>query len=531
MHTRVRPNRQPNTSYLRHANAALLSLSALWCAYWFVHAWNYWEDDAFIHLEFARSVAAHRGFAFDGKIVSGDTAPLWVFLLVATHALVPDWLAAGKILTALGVVLGLTGAYAFARALSAALPGSELFPAALVLLIAVNPYFCYWSFSGMEPVAAVGVAFWAVLAATAESPSTGSFLTGCLLAGIAPLLRPEMVFLTAILAAPLLARWVRLRRAADSPRTLAAFCSGLILTTGPLTAWSLYSLHAFGHLIPNTNAAKRAAAADSVPLRLLTTYSLAFPVILCGALTGIAYVLFRFVRVRASIERAAGSAFGSRSTLPSEGRTSTRSLPLAGWIFILWSIVNTAFYIANHTYVQTRYILVTAPALTIVVMLFAFAISRRIYRVSYAIALLAALAISLVTVRPFLRNKGIDDQATQALAFFIRDRLPPDAPVGQPYATWAGLDDPVIEIGVTPNRGDAFSVRGVARDLAAAGIGTLVPWAPAPVPAAFQGGPRWRIDWPAAARSRAMPRTARASPRLGVTPISITGSSKPAHVA
>jgi phenylalanyl-tRNA synthetase beta chain len=76
--------------------------------------------------------------------------------------------------------------------------------------------------------------------------------------------------------------------------------------------------------------------------------------------------------------------------------------------------------------------------------------------------------------------------------------LPADAPVGQVYAAWAGLDDPVIEIGVTPNRGDAFSVRGVARDLAAAGIGTLVPWSPAPVQAAFSGGPQWRIEWPSA---------------------------------
>ena len=76
--------------------------------------------------------------------------------------------------------------------------------------------------------------------------------------------------------------------------------------------------------------------------------------------------------------------------------------------------------------------------------------------------------------------------------------LPADAPVGTPYAAWAGLDDPVIEIAVTPNRGDCFSVRGVARDLAAAGIGTLKPWAPAQVPAAFTGGPRWRIDWPEA---------------------------------
>lgn len=76
--------------------------------------------------------------------------------------------------------------------------------------------------------------------------------------------------------------------------------------------------------------------------------------------------------------------------------------------------------------------------------------------------------------------------------------LPADAPVGVPYVTWARLDDPVIEISVTPNRGDCFSVRGVARDLAAAGIGVLRPFAPATVPAAFQGGPRWRIAYPEA---------------------------------
>jgi phenylalanyl-tRNA synthetase beta chain len=73
--------------------------------------------------------------------------------------------------------------------------------------------------------------------------------------------------------------------------------------------------------------------------------------------------------------------------------------------------------------------------------------------------------------------------------------LPADAPVGVPYASWAGLDDPVIEIGVTPNRGDCFSVRGVARDLAAAGLGTLVPFQPAVVPPLFDGGTRWNIEF------------------------------------
>ena len=51
--------------------------------------------------------------------------------------------------------------------------------------------------------------------------------------------------------------------------------------------------------------------------------------------------------------------------------------------------------------------------------------------------------------------------------------LPDDAPVGVPYARLAGLDDPVIDVAVTPNRPDATGVAGIARDLAAAGLGTL----------------------------------------------------------
>ncbi|WP_138379102.1 phenylalanine--tRNA ligase subunit beta [Luteithermobacter gelatinilyticus] len=61
--------------------------------------------------------------------------------------------------------------------------------------------------------------------------------------------------------------------------------------------------------------------------------------------------------------------------------------------------------------------------------------------------------------------------------------LPADAPVGQSFAAYAGLDDPVIEIAITPNRQDALGVYGIARDLAAAGLGTLKIPQPAPVPA------------------------------------------------
>lgn len=51
--------------------------------------------------------------------------------------------------------------------------------------------------------------------------------------------------------------------------------------------------------------------------------------------------------------------------------------------------------------------------------------------------------------------------------------LPDDAPIGLPYAQWAGIGDPVIDINLTPNRPDATGIHGIARDLAASGLGKL----------------------------------------------------------
>ena len=63
--------------------------------------------------------------------------------------------------------------------------------------------------------------------------------------------------------------------------------------------------------------------------------------------------------------------------------------------------------------------------------------------------------------------------------------LPEDAPLGGRYIDYAGLNDPVIEIAITPNRPDALGVRGIARDLAARGLGTLKPLVVEPVAGTF----------------------------------------------
>jgi phenylalanyl-tRNA synthetase beta chain len=73
--------------------------------------------------------------------------------------------------------------------------------------------------------------------------------------------------------------------------------------------------------------------------------------------------------------------------------------------------------------------------------------------------------------------------------------LPADAPVGEIYAEWAGLNDPVIEVAITPNRQDCMGVYGIARDLAASALGALKPLE-VPVIKGEGPGPDVRTDDP-----------------------------------
>ena len=75
--------------------------------------------------------------------------------------------------------------------------------------------------------------------------------------------------------------------------------------------------------------------------------------------------------------------------------------------------------------------------------------------------------------------------------------LPEGTLPGQAYGSFLGID-PVIEISVTPNRGDCLGVRGVARDLAAAGLGRLRQWNPVPVSGKFASPIVWVNQFPEA---------------------------------
>ena len=90
-----------------------------------------------------------------------------------------------------------------------------------------------------------------------------------------------------------------------------------------------------------------------------------------------------------------------------------------------------------------------------------------------------------------MREMGLSDEHEGII------ELPDDAPVGEPFARLLGLDDPVIDINVTADRPDCLGIHGVARDLAAAGMGRLLPFDAKAVAGSFDSPIKWRRDLPA----------------------------------
>lgn len=74
--------------------------------------------------------------------------------------------------------------------------------------------------------------------------------------------------------------------------------------------------------------------------------------------------------------------------------------------------------------------------------------------------------------------------------------LPADAAVGARAVDVMGLNDPVIEIAITPNRGDCLGVRGIARDLAASGLGTMKPLNIEAIKGTFESPIDVKLDFP-----------------------------------
>jgi hypothetical protein len=412
----------------------LIAVSAVIAVSWFFAARGYWEDDAYIHLEFARSLAAGRGFMFNGHVVYGDTSPLWVWLLAAFHLVIPDWMTAGKALTVFAAAFSLSGVFTFALTLvrhRLGRPAALSFAATMLLGFVLSPYFGYWAYSGMEALAAAGLVCWTCVLIAPRHLSWQRILLAAFCAGLAPLLRPELTFFTLLLFGVLFLRIRDMHHASLVVRT-DVLVAALVLIAVPAVAWGFYAVHAFGRVLPNTNAAKRAGPGESILIRLTHVYGFGYPI------TGLVCILL--------VGWLLHYAFSGREKNARHSPWSV--LNAGGWLLFVWTGINCLFYLANHTLVQTRYIFVSAPVLTIAVFAFAAMQWPRAYPWLVAIMLIYGAAISLVSTRQLVRNKVADDVVYAELAAYMRT-LPPDAPVAlYPIGEPAFLSEhPVVDTG------------------------------------------------------------------------------------
>lgn len=397
----------------RMATGMLIGAALIgWLGFWLWQSRHYWEDDAFIHLVYARSVMAGEGFAFQGVPSNGDTSPLWVLLLVLFKAVQADWLMAGKWLASVGVVCTTWVTVLFARRLAQDMGQNPMGSIGWALALSLSsPYFCFWAFSGMEAVAASGLVMLQALILTPRRATALNFFGSATLLGLGPLLRPELVLMLAPGAVFMWQQWRALRPGLSAAQRVQWLLLALTLLALPLALWSTYALWAFGSITPNTNAAKRAMPGEALPLRLVSVSALGYP----GVLVGLA--LWGAVKWRPAARLL-------------NTQTAALVVPRVAWPVLALAALMVAFYLLNHTYVQTRYVAVFAPSLLCVLALTLRAsLNRTAFQLAMAACVLAQVGTSFWMALPNVHNKALARARVTAFADDIQRQIPTTEPI------------------------------------------------------------------------------------------------------
>jgi hypothetical protein len=401
------------------AVAAWGIVSAL-AAVWFFYSYGYFEDDGYIHLEFARSLVNGHGFAFHGQVTNGDTAPLWVLVLAVFQFLIPNWILAAKTACILGLVFALTGAWRLAADLPRETPAHALLPVAVILLTIANPFVLHWSFSGMEAVTALGLTFWVIWAVLVATPTPSRLLSATVLLALGPVLRPELMLFDAMLAPALLWRWNTCLQNRPLGQRIAVVAAAILVLALPVAIWCGYALHAFGSIVPNTNLAKRGGPIPELAVRLASVYLTGFPVTLLLLPVGLWH------------------AFGRNR------------IPASVWILLLWPLACIAFYLLNHTLVQTRYCMLSMPSMMIgVLWLLGRIATTRAVIAAVAASLASAVAVNALAGIPQVANKKALSEIMSRISAYIRDQVPANAPVAVLAIGQIGFESqhPLIDVG------------------------------------------------------------------------------------
>jgi len=293
---------------------------------------GYLTDDTFIHLQYARHLAAGQGFVFNtGEPVYGCTSPLWVALLALGMALGIDGVAWSKVLGGLATLAAVVLFFQLLRR-TVATPAVRI---AGTIAWASHAWMARWSLSGMETPLAVALTLAGFVAFT-SGPYWGSRpARTSVLWALAALTRPELVLLLLLWGVLLLGE----TEDRHSLRRLVAGAAPAVLIYG---GWLLYARASFGTFWPQTLVAK-AAGSTTLAFHVDNAWR---QVRLVGSTDGLlAAVLVAGAWAAASVRTRPGRSAALR------------------WLPWAWVMTLPALYLARGVPVLSRYLLVLLPVL------------------------------------------------------------------------------------------------------------------------------------------------------------------------
>lgn len=356
---------------------------------------GYTTDDTYIHLRYARHLLEHGQIAFNpGEPTYGATSPLWVFGLALLLKL---GLAPAAAAWALGALCGVA-VILVADAILCRFTYPESWKAAALAVIAADPWFLRWTFSGMEtPLATLAllVLVWPLVSGrdlgwgVTREPLWRRYLGWGVAAGLAGLVRPEFLLL-APAALPVLLWFeyyrasavdgVRGRHRARPPAPALAAIVGWLLAVGP---WLLYAWSVFGRALPDTAAAK-SGALPAGPVDLLRgLWQAATPLLAVQGFYLLAPALLVVLvltrsrdpqdfdpepEVPAGVAADPGDSATARDGETTAAATSHHPGAWSVWgpvgfvgIAVIWTVMLLGGYAARQVWVISRYVSPLAP--------------------------------------------------------------------------------------------------------------------------------------------------------------------------
>lgn len=391
----------------------LIALGILAVGGWLLR--GYTTDDTFIHLRYAQHLIERGEIAFNpGEPTYGATSPLWIFglALLLKLGLAPDlaaWL--------LGAVCGL-GVVLVADGILCRFTYPERWKALVLALIAAEPWFLRWTFSGMEtPLATLAllVLLWPLVSGrdlgwgVTREPLWRRYLGWGVAAGLAGLVRPEFLLL-APAALPILLWFeyyrasavggVKARHQARPVAPAIAAAAGWLAAAGP---WLLYSRWAFGRALPDTAAAKSGALAGDPAQLAAGLWQAARPLLTVAGfyvLVPVVLVILVLVARREPQEHPA-EALSAPEPTAEPGGFGAWSVwgPVAFvGVAVTWTVLLLGGYAARQVWVISRYVSPLLPmgllALSLLVewLLHGPGLGRAARRQGFALALAGIVA-------------------------------------------------------------------------------------------------------------------------------------------